>query len=87
MNADTCYSIRFFVDFFSTYLEQGARKKVLMSDKVYDKLKKEKERPKTPTLKECQHHLVPPLDSLFKTFWEASINEILVLTKSCAAAS
>ena len=53
-----------------TYLEQGARKKVLMSDKVYDKLKKEKERPKTPTLKECQHHLLPSLDSLFKTFWE-----------------
>ncbi len=51
-------------------MEQGARKKVLMSDKVYGRLKSEKDRPKTPTMRDAQHHIIPQLESYFHKFWE-----------------
>ena len=55
---------------FRTYIEQGARKKVLLSDKAYNRMKNEIERPKTPTLVEIQQHLTPQLESTFKRFWK-----------------
>ena len=51
-------------------MEQGARKKIYLNDKVYSRLKTEKDRPKSVTLKEAQHFILPKIDGFFKTFWE-----------------
>ena len=58
--------------FLRTYIEQGARKKVLLSDKAYNRLRTEGDRPHTPTLKEIQNHLAPQLEEYFKRFWKVS---------------
>ncbi len=55
-----------------------------MSDKVYDRLKKEKDRPRTATFKDCQSHMLPKIEELFKQFWEVSLlfNVLLRFTSS-----
>ena len=53
-------------------MEQGAKKKVLLSEKVYSKLKIEKPRPKSATLKDVQSHVLPKLEEHFKKFWDVS---------------
>ncbi|XP_013386604.1 uncharacterized protein LOC106156055 isoform X2 [Lingula anatina] len=56
---------------FKNYLEQGhARKFVKISDSAYAKVSKEKERPKTPTIKEIRDSLYPNIDATFKEFWQ-----------------
>ena len=45
-----------------------------MNEKVYEKLKKEKDRPKSSTLKDAQAHILPTLEDAFKKFWEVGMN-------------
>ncbi|KAK2187817.1 hypothetical protein NP493_153g02003 [Ridgeia piscesae] len=61
---------------YKTYLTQGSRKKVLVSDKAYLRLRQEKDRPKTATLKESQQHILPQLEQIFRTFWEMQTEEL-----------
>lgn len=57
---------------FRTYMEAGAKKKILFNDKVYNKLKSDKDRPKSSTLKDVQHFLLPKIEEHFNKFWEVS---------------
>ena len=59
---------RVYIYVFRTYIEQGARKKVLLSDKAYNRMRNERERPHSPTLHEIQTHLAPQLETTFKRF-------------------
>ena len=52
-----------------TYMEQGARKKVHLSDTVYNRLRSERDRPRTPTLKEAQKYILPHIEEYFANFW------------------
>ena len=45
---------------------------MVLSEKAYSRLRQEKERPKTATLKEAQQHILPHLETTFKKFWEVS---------------
>ncbi len=53
-------------------MEQGAKKKVHLSDRVYNKLKTEKDRPRTGTLKDAQTYLNTQLEEVFSRFWAVS---------------
>lgn len=55
-----------------TYMEQGAKKKVHLSDRVYNKLKTERDRPKSPTLRDTQHYILPQIEESFSRFWAVS---------------
>ena len=52
-----------------TYMDQGAKKKVPLSDRVYNKLKSERDRPKTGTLKDTQHYILSQIEESFNRFW------------------
>ena len=66
------FSVLMYYLYVRTYLEQGARKKVHLSDKVYTRLENERDRPKTPTLKEAQQYLLPQLQEHFDNFWKVT---------------
>ena len=51
-------------------MEQGARKKVHLSDGVYNRLRTEKDRPKSATLKEAQRYITKQLEEYFQTFFQ-----------------
>ena len=44
----------------------------MLSEKAYTRLRQEKDRPKTATLKEAQQHILPHLETTFRKFWEVS---------------
>ena len=54
-------------------MEQGAKKQVQLSDRVYTKLKTDKERPKSATLKDSLNHVAPKLEEAFSRFWAVSV--------------
>lgn len=56
-----------------------------MNDKVYNRLKTEKDRPRTATLKEAQNHILPRINELFSSFWESQTAELGVDKKSLTA--
>ena len=59
--------------YLRSYIDQSSKKKVQLSDRVYTKMKSEKERPRTPTLKECQSHILPMLEEAFVRFWNVGV--------------
>ncbi|CAH1792455.1 unnamed protein product [Owenia fusiformis] len=69
---------------FKTYFESTARKKVHLSDKIYARLSVEKDRPRSPTLKETQNHLTPQLTELFDNFWKSQADEFGMDSKQMA---
>ncbi|KAI0239141.1 hypothetical protein LSAT2_010110 [Lamellibrachia satsuma] len=69
---------------YKTYLNQGSRKKVLLSEKAYTRLRQEKDRPKTPTLKESQQHILPQLEQIFSNFMEMQTEEMGIDGKNFA---
>lgn len=58
-------------------MESGAKKFVKLTEKVYNRLSTEKERPKTPTLKESQNVAVAFINTMFRQFFEVSNGDML----------
>ncbi len=54
-------------------MDQNARKKVRLTERTYNRLRQEKERPTTPTLIEAQHTISARLDGTFQNFWEVNV--------------
>ena len=52
---------------FRTYLDSHSKKKVSLGDKLQSKVP-EKERPKTPIMKEIQHSIHSKIDENFKAY-------------------
>ena len=50
-----------------------------MNDKVYTRLKQEKDRPKTATLQDAQKHILPQIEDYFKKFWEVIFCALFVV--------
>ncbi|ELU03775.1 hypothetical protein CAPTEDRAFT_221083 [Capitella teleta] len=61
---------------FKTYMENSARKKVVLNDTVAHRMKAEKERPKTPTLKDLQKSVLPQIEEHFSNFWTSQAEEL-----------
>lgn len=57
---------------YRTYIDSHGKKKVELSDKIKGKLH-EKERPKTPLMKEIQHSLHAKIDEQFKSYLAVSV--------------
>jgi hypothetical protein len=54
-------------------MDASARKKVVFNDAIQHRMKAEKERPKTPTLKEMQKFLLHQIEEQFSTFWSVIV--------------
>ena len=61
------------MSYFRTYLESSARKKVQLPERIHNKLKNDKERPKSGTLKEIQRDIIAGIEQQFAIFWEVKI--------------
>lgn len=59
---------------YRTYFEPSSKKKIPLQERVLKRLESEKDRPRTPTLKEAQAHVLPSLEESFTRFWNVSLN-------------
>ena len=57
---------------FRTYLDSHSKKKVSLGDKLQSRVP-EKERPKTPIMKEIQHSIHSKIDENFKAYLQVRI--------------
>uniref|UniRef100_A0A1I8HGN3 Cir_N domain-containing protein n=1 Tax=Macrostomum lignano TaxID=282301 RepID=A0A1I8HGN3_9PLAT len=60
-----------------TYLEKGCKRRVeVTSERLQQRLTVDKDRPKTPTLKDLSSHLHSKLNLLFSNFWQYQSEEM-----------
>ena len=59
--------VKVYVYFYRTYLDSHGKKKVTFGDKLQSKVP-EKDRPKTPIMKEIQHSIHNKIDENFKGY-------------------
>ncbi|XP_064623262.1 uncharacterized protein LOC135485317 isoform X4 [Lineus longissimus] len=55
---------------YKSHLDKGSKKSISLTDKIEHRLNSEKDRPKSPTLKDVLHHIKPQLEEHFKNFWD-----------------
>uniref|UniRef100_A0A1I8GIC0 RGS domain-containing protein n=1 Tax=Macrostomum lignano TaxID=282301 RepID=A0A1I8GIC0_9PLAT len=62
---------------YKTYLEKGCKRRVeVTSERLQQRLTVDKDRPKTPTLKDLSSHLHSKLNLLFSNFWQYQSEEM-----------
>ena len=62
-----------------TYLESSSRKHISISGKINARLKLERDRPRSKTLKEVQAQFLPQIEVIFKRFWEVTYIKLIII--------
>ncbi|XP_074646346.1 uncharacterized protein LOC141902488 [Tubulanus polymorphus] len=69
---------------FKTYFDPKSKKAVTLTDRITARLGVEKERPRSPTLRETHSFILPLIEDAFKEFWQTQVEQMGITAEDIA---